>query len=85
MVPALCVFPADASAYFFSLLSSLKGYSMTLVFRNELGTSLPVVIKPRTANTSAAVLASLVRDTDAAHDDIQHATWIGYHFRHEHN
>ena len=50
MVPALCVFPADASAYFFSLLSSLKGYSMTLVLRNELGTSLPVVIKPRTAS-----------------------------------
>jgi len=70
------------SAYFFSLLSSLgecRGYSASLIFRNELGTSLPFVINRSTNTSAAAVLASLVRDTaHEPHDDAQqHATWIG--------
>lgn len=81
--PANKLIAPPRSAYFFSLLSSFtdwKGTSFSLVFRNELGSSLPLILRPRdrASISSSFILGSLRRENDGRNEKIQYATWIGY-------
>lgn len=58
-----------------SSFTDWKGYSISLVFHNELGTSMPITL---IRWNCTSVLGDLIRDDSDGHDEIQHSSWIGF-------
>jgi len=73
-------FLVNSSCYFFSVMRCFKhcgkGYSISLVFSNELGNSIPITL---TRSNCTSIFENLVRDNTDGRHDIQHSAWLGYY------